>query len=98
MQDVGCSSRNLEYRWYTNSTSAWELVLSKPFISMPIRIWNDKDYQLLKASYYSMYQTSGIMAIGQLKTRGQSNHSWTLRRNTEQTRGCALAQQRFIIC
>ena len=34
---------------------AGELVLSKPFLSMPIGLWGDQDNRLMQASYYGMY-------------------------------------------
>ena len=34
---------------------AGELVLSKPFLSMPIGLWGDQDNCLMQASYYGMY-------------------------------------------
>ena len=45
--------------WNTDGTKIQqqpgELVLSKPFMSMPIHLWGDEDYRLMQASYYSMY-------------------------------------------
>jgi len=35
---------------------AGELVLSKPFLSIPIGLWGDQDNCLMKASYYGMYK------------------------------------------
>ena len=32
-----------------------ELVLTKPFISMPLYLWNDKDYINYKKSYFSKF-------------------------------------------
>ena len=32
-----------------------ELVLSKPFLSMPIGLWGDQDNRLMQASYYGVY-------------------------------------------
>jgi acetoacetyl-CoA synthetase len=34
---------------------AGELVLSKPFLPMPIGLWGDTDNRLMQASYYGMY-------------------------------------------
>ena len=49
---------------------AGELVLSKPFLSMPIYLWADKDSTIMQTSYYGMY--TGVWSHGDWATENDS--------------------------
>ena len=47
-----------------------ELVLAKPFLSMPLFLWGDRDNRLLKDSYYGMY--TNVWNHGDWATQNES--------------------------